>query len=85
MKSRFKTLNGSARLLMVDGIVTKPRAWRAWKLRFPRSFLVGLDADPMVYSRSEALLAAQMLFGCLYADMAQQELDLFQLAACFMT
>ena len=38
----------------------------------------------MIYSRSEALRATQVLFGCLYADMAKQELDLLQLAACFV-
>jgi hypothetical protein len=52
---------------------------------FPRSFLVGLDANVMIHSKSEPLLAAKVLFGCLYADMAQQELDLFQFAARFMT
>ncbi len=39
----------------------------------------------MIYGRSEALLAAKVLFSCLYADMAKQELDLFQFAACFVT
>ena len=50
-----------------------------------RLFFVGLNTDPMIYSRSEPLLAAQVLFGGLNADMPQQELDLFQLAARFVT
>jgi len=33
----------------------------------------------MIYSRSEALLAAKVLFGCLYADMAKQELPVHPL------
>ena len=39
----------------------------------------------MVDSRPEPLLAAQILFSCLYADMAKQKLNLFQLAAGNMT
>ena len=46
---------------------------------------LGFDAKSVVYSFAESLLAteiAQMLFG---GHMTQQELDLFQFAACCMT
>lgn len=39
----------------------------------------------MVHSRPKPLLTPEVLFGCLYADMAQQKLDLFQLAPGNMT
>jgi hypothetical protein len=69
-KSAFEALNGRASVLIVTGIVTRlgPGSMEA---AVRRSFLVGLDTDPMIYSRSEALLAAKVLFGCLYADVAK--------------
>jgi hypothetical protein len=38
----------------------------------------------MVHSGPEALFAAEVLFGRLDTDMAKQELDLFQLASCYV-
>lgn len=52
---------------------------------FWRLILVRLDTNMMIHGTSEPLLAAQVLFGCLYAEMDQQELNLFQLATRFVT
>jgi hypothetical protein len=44
------------------------------------SVVIRFDADVMVHGRTESMLAAQVLFCSLNADMAEQELNLFQFA-----
>jgi hypothetical protein len=44
-----------------------------------------LKTDFVVDRISEPLLAAEVAFRCLNADVAEQELNLFELPACLMT
>jgi hypothetical protein len=41
----------------------------------------GLDTDPIVHRRLDSLLAAEVSLRCLYRDMAEEELNLFELSA----
>jgi hypothetical protein len=43
-----------------------------------------LDADPIIDSASEPLFAAQIALRALHTDVAEQKLNLFQLAAGLM-
>ena len=68
-KSGYKTLNDSA--LIVDGIVTEPHPCDHGNCALRNLILVRLDANVMIYSRSEPLFAAKVLFGRLHADVAK--------------
>jgi hypothetical protein len=48
----------------------------------PRDSGIWFDSDAIIDRRSNPLLAAKVSLGCLNRDMSQQELDLFQFAAC---
>ncbi len=67
----YKTLNDSTSALIVDGIVTEPHPWDHGSCTLRNLILVRLDANVMIYSRSEPLFAAKVLFGRLYADVAK--------------
>jgi hypothetical protein len=55
----------------VDGIVTEPHRCDHGSCALRNLILVRLDANVMIYSRSEPLFAAKVLFGCLYAEVAK--------------
>lgn len=61
-----------------------PPKWRLRRIREGCSAIVRFDTDVMVHGGPETLFAAEVLFGRLDADMAEQELDLFQLASCYV-
>jgi hypothetical protein len=67
----YKTLNDSTSALIVDGIVTEPHPWDHESCALRNLILVRLDANVMIYSRSEPLFAATVLFGRMYADVTK--------------
>jgi hypothetical protein len=48
----------------------------------PRDSGIWFDSDAIIDRRPNPLLAAKVSLGRLNRDMSQQELDLFQFAAC---
>jgi hypothetical protein len=60
-----------------SALVAKGRVIRLLRLRF--------EADLIVHSESELLLAAEVMFRCLDRHVAEEELDLIELAASQMT
>jgi hypothetical protein len=70
-KSPYKTLNDSTSALIVDGIVTEPHPCVHGNCALRNLILVRLDANVMIYSRSEPLFAPKVLFGRLHADVAK--------------
>jgi hypothetical protein len=55
VKSAYKTLNYSTSALIVDGIVTEPHSCDHGNCALRNLILVRLDANVMIYSRSEKL------------------------------
>ena len=52
--------------------------------RVPKAARLRFNADPIVYCSANPLFAAQIAFGCLDRDVAEQELDLLQLSTSSM-
>lgn len=71
-------------IVEVEQVVVVPRKWRSRQMAdwpvFSR-----FDADAVIHSRPESLLAAEVLFCGLNADVTEQKLNLFQFAARHVT
>ena len=65
-------LNNQAATRIASGLNSRPPGPGGLSVR-------GLDANPIIHRRLDSLLAAEMSLGCLYRDVAGEELDLFEL------